>query len=325
MTQHLLKSLGLIACTLMLSSTLQAQDLPRVRLRATDPTALEGTTAGAFTLIRHGDTNDTLTVNVTISGTAANGVDYEAISTTLTLPPGYLAVDVPVQPIIDTVNRGNKTVVLTVEPSAAYTIAGKGNATVKIVDDVFDVPPPTVSISSPADGSSFTSPSSVTIQADVNDTEIPVAGVSFFVNDTLIGRATNAPYSVTWKKPAVGHYAIFARAEDELGKSGVSDPVHVTISSTPVVTLSTPDGTTYQLGQIVTLQADLADPTENASVSFLVNGKVVGTATSAPYVFEWNTTAKGAFTVQATAVDANSGKKGSSAKTTINVLGDLGN
>jgi hypothetical protein len=326
MTQQLLKSVTLLACTFILGTALQAQDLPRVRLRATDPTALSGTTAGAFTLIRHGDTNGALTVTVAISGTAANGVDYAPINTTLTLPAGYLAVDVPVQPIADTVNRGNKTVVLTIQPDAAYTIAGNAKATVKIVDDVFDIPPPSVSIASPADGSVFSIPASVTLQADVAETEVPIAAVSFFVNDTLVGRATNSPYSVVWTKSAAGHYAIFARAEDTLGKSGVSDPVHVTLSAAPVVTLETPDGTTYSVGQNITLQADIGDPNEDIkSVSFLVNGKAVATLTSAPFTYVWLGAAKGTYTVQATAIDKNSGKKGSSATTSIKVIADLGN
>src|SRR5271169_4772596 len=146
------KMAGLLACTLAVAAGLQAQ-IPTVVLRATDPTALEGTTTGAFTLIRHGDTNSALDVSVAISGTASNGVDYAALSGVLTIPAGFYAIDVPVQPILDTAVRGNKTVVLTLQSSAAYKVGGRGTATVKIVDDVFDIPPPSVSMTSPADGS----------------------------------------------------------------------------------------------------------------------------------------------------------------------------
>jgi Bacterial Ig domain len=328
MNHHLMqwKSVSLIACTLMLGVSLQAQDLPRVRLRATDPSALSGTTGGAFTLIRHGDTNDALTVTVDISGTAANGVDYAPISTVLILPPGYLAVDIPVQPIADTVNRGNKTVVLTVQPSAAYTIAGSAKATVKIVDDVFDIPPPTVSMSSPADGSVFSLPATVTLQADVSDTELAIAGVSFYANDNFIGRVTNSPYTLVWTKSQAGKYAFFARAEDQLGKSAVSDPVHVTLSATPVVTLNVADGSTFRVGANVTLQAQFGDPNETIkSVNYLVNGKSIGTSTTAPFSVNWVATPRGTYTLQATAVDLNTGKKGSSDKITVTVAPDLGN
>jgi hypothetical protein len=328
MNQHLAqwKTVGLIACTLMLGVTLQAQTSPSVRLRATDPTALSGTTGGAFTLIRVGDTNSDLSVTVDISGTAVNGVDYSPISTTLTLPAGYLAVDVPVQPIVDTVNRGNKTVVLTLESNAAYTILGNAVATVKIVDDVFDIPAPTATLTSPVDGSVATIPATLTLTAEVSD-EVPVTGVSFFVNNTFIGLVTNSPYTLTWTKATAGHYAFFARSEDQLGKSAVTAPVHVTLSATPVVTLGTPFGTQYFPFETVPLQALVGDPNETIqSATFTVNGKVVGTVTSAPFVFNWTTPGvAGNYTLQVSAIDQATGKKGTSAKVVVTVEAALGN
>src|SRR5271170_5620696 len=157
------RALGLLACTLALASSSYAQT---VKILATDPVALEGTSTASFTLVRTGDSSSDLSVNLTISGTASNGVDYVAIASPVTIPAGYLAVDVPIQPILDTVNRGNKTVVLTLDGSSAYTVKGKGYATVKIVDDVFNVAPPEVTLTSPADGSVYTAPASITLSAD---------------------------------------------------------------------------------------------------------------------------------------------------------------
>ncbi len=328
MNQYLIqwKTLGLAACALVLAAQLQAQDAPTpVRLVATDPSALAGTTGGAFTLIRYGDTNNSLSVTVDISGTAANGVDYGAIANVITLPPGYYAVDIPVQPIVDTVNRGNKTVVLTLETNDAYRIRGNPKATVKIVDDIFDIPPPTVSLSSPSEGDVFTTPATVTVSADVSDPDLAIASVSFFENDTLIGRVTNSPYSLVWTKSQAGKYALFARAEDQFGKSAVSVPVHVTLSATPVVTLTT-DAPSYSIGQTVTLLAQIGDPNEAIkSVSFSVNNKVIGTVTSPPFTLSWLATTRGTFTNSAVAVDQNTGKKGSSAKVLVTVTPNAGN
>src|SRR5579863_10363292 len=110
------KAWGLVASTLAFGASLHAGDspsdpsgLPLVVIMATDPTALEGTSSGAFTLLRYGPTTNDLKVNLAISGTASNGVDYAQTTNEITIPTGSLAVDIPINPIIDTVKRGNKT------------------------------------------------------------------------------------------------------------------------------------------------------------------------------------------------------------------------
>ena len=322
------KSFGLLAGILMLAAGLQAQDTSTVvRLIATDPTALEGTTTGAFTLVRNGDTNSDLTVDVDISGTASNGVDYVQIGNALTIPAGYLAIDVPVQPIPDTTNRGNKTVILTLETNGTYVIKGSHKATVKIVDDIFNLPPPTVSLTNPVDGSVFTAPATVTLQAEVSDPELPIRSVSFYANDDLLAKVTNSPYAFVWKNPHVGDYALFARAVDEFGKSAVSAPVDIVVSEVPVVTLSLPnDSTNVVIGQFVPLLAQIGDTNEPIqSASFYLNGKLLGTSTNAPFEFDWQPLQTGSFTLQATAIDKNTGKKGSSEKVEVSVMPGGGN
>src|SRR5260370_33475843 len=108
-------------------SSVRAQDSgsttnPLVVVVAPDPIAMEGTSSGAFTLIRYGPTDADLAVDVQLSGTASNGVDYASISNVITIPKGALATDVKVDPIIDKVNRGNKTVNLTIHTNADYRI-----------------------------------------------------------------------------------------------------------------------------------------------------------------------------------------------------------
>jgi hypothetical protein len=321
MKQQLLKNLGVVACTLAMAASVRAAALPNVVVLATDPTALEGTSAGSFTLIRSGDTNSSLTVNLGISGTASNGVDYAAIPNTVTLPAGALAVDIPVTPLIDLVNRGNKTVVLSLQSNAGYNLTTASRATVKIVDDVFDIPPPTVSITSPADGSVFTSPASITLQAAASDPQLPIQSVSFFANDNFVGRVTTSPYSLVVNHVPPGNYSVFARAVDQFGKSAVSQPVDIIVSAEPVVTLLTPNGTNYNVGDLVQLVAQIGDTKETIrSVTFTASGKILGTVTNAPFTFNWQTTTQGTFNVQASAVDKNTGRKGSSAVVPITVV-----
>jgi hypothetical protein len=310
----------------MWGGILQAQTAPpAVIVLASDPAALTGVSGGAFTLIRYGSTNDDLAVNVSFSGTASNGVDYNAISTTLTIPAGIKAVDVPVQPLVSALNTGNKTVILSLEKDPAYYLVSNRRATVKIIDDAFNIPAPTVSIVSPADGMGFTSPSSITLTAEVSDPNVVIKSVSFYANDDLLGRVTNSPYTLVWNNPKQGAYALFSRALDDTGKSSVSTAVNITVSNTPVVTLFS-DAENYNVGNLVTLTAQVGDPNEVISgVTFSVNNKVVATVTTAPFVYEWPTVKKGTYNITAAATDANSGKKGTSNKIQVTVFAGGGN
>src|SRR3974377_203651 len=89
-----------IACSAALAQNSGSVTNPLVVVVAPAPTALEGTSSGAFTLIRNGSTDVDLAINVNLSGTASNGVDYVQIPNSITIPAGSLATDIKVDPII---------------------------------------------------------------------------------------------------------------------------------------------------------------------------------------------------------------------------------
>src|SRR5689334_22280515 len=74
-----------------------ATSLPKVSVVASDPVAFQGLTTGSFTVYRDG-TNGELAVKLTLSGTASNGVDYATLPDSVTIPPGFHAVGLVVQP-----------------------------------------------------------------------------------------------------------------------------------------------------------------------------------------------------------------------------------
>ena len=93
---------------------------------------------------------------------------------------------------------------------------------------------PSVSISSPASGASFTAPANIAIQATTGDADGRVTRVEFYRGTTLIGSDSTAPYSVTWTGAPVGTYTLTAKAFDEDGASRTSSAVSVTVNnSTP--------------------------------------------------------------------------------------------
>jgi hypothetical protein len=104
------------------------------------------------------------------------------------------------------------------------------------VDDYFtivkNVPnsPPAVSISSPAAGAVFQAPASITITANATDSDGTIRQVDFYADNTPIGTATTAPYTITWNNVAAGNYALSAAATDNLGATSSSAPVNITVN-----------------------------------------------------------------------------------------------
>lgn len=91
--------------------------------------------------------------------------------------------------------------------------------------------PPAVSITSPANGATFTAPASVTISANASDTDGSVSSVSFYNGTTLIATDNASPYSATWSNVAAGTYSLTARATDNGGAITTSAAVSITVNA----------------------------------------------------------------------------------------------
>lgn len=92
--------------------------------------------------------------------------------------------------------------------------------------------PPSVSLTAPVAGSSYTAPASVTLTASAADSDGTIASVAFYNGATLIGTGTfsGGSYTFTWSNIAAGSYSLTAVATDNEGASAVSAPVAVTIT-----------------------------------------------------------------------------------------------
>ncbi len=118
------------------------------------------------------------------------------------------------------------------------------------LDDYFtivkNVPntPPSVSISSPANGATFPAPATITVTANASDTDGLVAQVDFYAGNTLLGTATTAPFSVTWSNVTAGSYPLTAAATDNLGATTASAAVNITVNPPPPATPSAPTNLT---------------------------------------------------------------------------------
>ena len=81
---------------------------------------------------------------------------------------------------------------------------------------------PTVSLTTPANGATFTAPATVTLTATASDTDGTVSTVEFYAGTTFGGSDSTSPYSVTWSNVPAGTYALTAVARDNAGAMTVS-------------------------------------------------------------------------------------------------------
>src|SRR5207302_297646 len=171
-----------------------------------------------------------------------------------------------------------------------------------------DTTPPTVSITSPANGATVSS--TVTVSATASD-NVGVAGVQFQLDGANLGAEdTTAPYSVAWDTTTVanGSHTLTARARDAAGNVATSTAVTVTVSNdttAPTVAITSPNSGATVSG-VITLTASATDNVGVVGVQFLVDGVELARDTTAPYeaTFDTRAVANGAHTLQARAWDA---------------------
>jgi hypothetical protein len=100
-----------------------------------------GVGVGVLRVSRTGSTTAALTVNVALSGTASNGVDYTALSGTVVIPANASYRDVTISPLADTLDEVDETVILTVLAGAGYAVdAGAPAGVVLIADQTYGTP-----------------------------------------------------------------------------------------------------------------------------------------------------------------------------------------
>jgi len=111
--------------------------------------------------------------------------------------------------------------------------------------------PPTVSITSPADGANFSAPADITVSASASDPDGAVTQVQFFMNGNPIGTDSVPPYTATATNLGPGNYTFSATATDNAGATG-SASVSVTVSGQQPTITNPPQSQTVNAGSDVT-------------------------------------------------------------------------
>jgi hypothetical protein len=129
------------------------------------------------------------------------------------------------------VPAGSHTLIAIVARADHTEIAGSDD-TVTFTTTVQDTTPPTVSITSPTDGSTVSNTTTLTVNATDN---VGVTGVQYKLDGVNLGsEVTTAPYSLVWDSNTTsnGTHTLTAVAKDASANSATSTPVSITVSNT---------------------------------------------------------------------------------------------
>src|SRR3954453_5414990 len=123
---------------------------------------------------------------------------------------------------------------------------------------------PTVTLTRPASGATFTPPATVSLAATAADADGSVAKVEFYNGSTKLGESTTAPYTYDWTGVPAGTYTLTAKATDDLGATTTSAAATITVraaNTPPTVTITAPrSGAVFSWHTDVNIAADASDP-----------------------------------------------------------------
>ena len=100
--------------------------------------------------------------------------------------------------------------------------------------------PPDVTLTSPANNSTFLVNDPIELTAVASDPDGSIDRVEFAADNTVIGTDTTSPYSFTWTDAAAGSYSVTAIAYDDQGARTVSAPIAIRVLDRAAVIASPP-------------------------------------------------------------------------------------
>ncbi len=229
----------------------------------------DGATNLVYTFTRSGITTGTTTVNLTLGGTATLTTDYAQTgattfstkSKTLVFTAGQTIKSITINPVTDTTIEADETVILTVNPSASYSVGASTSATGTITNDDF----PSITLAaSPAsvmeNGTAnivytFTRPGPTTSPLTVNFT---VGGTATF--DTDYSASGAASFSATTASVTFG--------VGQASKTVTLDPTgDTTVEPNETILLNLVAGTGYIVGTLTPVTTTITNDDAEVSVA----------------------------------------------------------
>ena len=173
---------------------------------------------------------------------------------------------------------------------------------------------PQVSLSGVSEGQVFLPNPNISLTADASD-DCRVTNVNFLQGIVSLGTDAIAPYSYVWNAVPSGTYTLAAEATDNDGATATSSPITIRVDAAPTASITSPsDGATFSSPVNITINANAADSDGSVSkVDFYQDGVYLGTSTSTPYSYTWNSASVGSHSLTAIATDNDGATKTSTA------------
>ena len=232
----------------------------------------------------------------------------------------------------NTVNVGNVTNVMITAlatdttyyfAATAYDTSGlESDYSTEVAYTNVTVTPPTIVLSSPANGASYTAPATINLAASVAANGHTITQVQFYNGATLLGADAAAPYSFAWAGVGAGSYSLTGRAVYDSGSTVASAAANVTVTNAtpPTIALTAPaNGASYTAPATINLAASVAANGHTITqVQFYNGATLLGADAVAPYSFAWASVGAGSYSLTARAV-YDSGSTVASAAATVTV------
>ncbi len=132
--------------------------------------------------------------------------------------------------------------------------------------------PPTVAITAPGSGATYTAPATVTVTASATAAAgATISQVEFLQGATVVGTATSSPYTFAWTGVAQGAYTLTARATDSRTSQATSSPVSISVGAgAPALAIAAApglDGSTVNEGTVLVNGSISAPPNSGVTVN----------------------------------------------------------
>lgn len=186
---------------------------------------------------------------------------------------------------------------------------------------------PSVSLPPPANGGFLgNAPGSIALIPNLSDPDgVYIKRVEYYVNGAKAfestANTTGVQHRFDWSNIPYGSYSVFARAFDADDQWSDSAPITVRVNALPSIGWAAPGSGTVYPGPSATIamSASASDPDSGVNrVEFYANDTHVGTATGAPYAFNWGGIPAGTYVLKARVVD-NDGAVAVSGSVTVRV------
>lgn len=183
--------------------------------------------------------------------------------------------------------------------------------------------PPVVNLTSPVNGTVWTAPASLTLQAGVTTNSHTITKVQFYNGATLLGEDTVPPYAFSTTISNAGSYILSSKVVYDSSSVASSSNVSITVNAplAPVVNLTSPaNGSVWTAPAALTLQAGVTTNGHTITKVQFYNGTtLLGEDTAAPYAFSTTISNAGTYPLSAKVVyDAGAVASSSNVTVTVN-------